>query len=61
MTNPHTAAAIAQVIFYVPVVPLAFYLFIANWRNGPRTAWYPPAPFSLSKFFLSVVGVNVSH
>jgi hypothetical protein len=46
--NPHTAAAIAQLIFYIPVVPLSIYLLIRNWQNRPRMAWYPPVPFSTS-------------
>jgi hypothetical protein len=49
MVSSHTAAAIAQVAFYGPVVPIAFYIFTRNWNNRPRMAWYPLIPFSLSK------------
>ncbi|KAK1753230.1 hypothetical protein QBC47DRAFT_388038 [Echria macrotheca] len=45
--NPHTAAAIAQIVFYVPAVPVALYLCIRNWKYGPRMAWYPAVPFTL--------------
>ncbi|XWW94857.1 hypothetical protein V2A60_002806 [Cordyceps javanica] len=31
MPNPHTSAAIAQVVFYAPMVPVVIYLF---WRNA---------------------------
>lgn len=48
--NPHTAAAIAQIIFYVPLVPLSIYLLIRNWRYGPRAAWYPAVPFTISMY-----------
>ncbi|KAK4235352.1 hypothetical protein C8A03DRAFT_36807 [Achaetomium macrosporum] len=44
--NPHTAAAIAEVVLYVPMVPIALYLMVRNWKYRPRTAWYPPAVFS---------------
>ncbi|KAK0751624.1 hypothetical protein B0T18DRAFT_387719 [Schizothecium vesticola] len=44
--NPYTAAAIAEVVLYVPAVPVALYLMIRNWKYRPRTAWYPPAAFS---------------
>ncbi|KAK3345800.1 hypothetical protein B0T25DRAFT_583107 [Lasiosphaeria hispida] len=48
--NSHTAAAIAEVVLYVPMVPIALYLMIRNWRYRPRTAWYPPAAFSAIRF-----------
>lgn len=45
--NPHQALAIAQIVFYAPVVPIAFYVGIRAWKYGPRMAWYPPMPFAL--------------
>ncbi|KAI0125251.1 hypothetical protein BJ170DRAFT_696766 [Xylariales sp. AK1849] len=51
----HTAAAIAQTVFYVPAVPITLYILIRNWKNGPRMAWYPLLVFSLSmKNFVSL-------
>lgn len=48
MTNRHTSAAIAQLVFYAPAVPVTLYLCVRNWKHGPRLAWYPLVPFSLS-------------
>lgn len=47
--NSHTALGIAQIVFYVPVVPLAIWLMIRNGSMRPRMAWWPMIPFSLSK------------
>lgn len=49
MLTPHTSAAIAQTVFYAPVVPVCFYIVIRNWPNRPRQAWFPFLAFSLSK------------
>jgi len=46
--NSHTAAAIAEIVLYAPMVPISLYLMIRNWKHRPRTAWYPPAAFSSS-------------
>ncbi|KAJ9136617.1 hypothetical protein NKR23_g9747 [Pleurostoma richardsiae] len=51
----HTAAAIAQLVFYVPVVPATLYLCVRNWKYGPRMAWYPPVPFSLIRLVGSIL------
>jgi hypothetical protein len=45
--DPHEAAAIAQIIFYVPMVPTSLYLCVRNWKAGPRMAWYPMVTFSI--------------
>lgn len=49
--NPHQALAIAQIVFYAPVVPIAFHVGIRAWKYGPRMAWYPPMPFALGMWF----------
>lgn len=49
--NPHSSAAIAQLVFYIPMLPIAIYLMIANWGFGPRMAWYPPTPYAMSKHY----------
>lgn len=46
--NDHTAVAIAQIVFYVPVVPLAIWLMVRNGSMRPRMAWWPLIPFSIS-------------
>jgi hypothetical protein len=45
--DSHTAAAIAQVVFYAPMVPTVIYVVVRNWNNRPRMAWYPMIMFSL--------------
>ncbi|KAK6080256.1 hypothetical protein SCUP515_03681 [Seiridium cupressi] len=47
MISSHTAAAIAQTVFYVPAVPITLYVLIGNWAQGPRMAWYPLFAFAL--------------
>lgn len=47
MLNAHSSAAIAQVVFYAPMVPVVIYLFSRNARIRPRMAWWPLIPFSL--------------
>lgn len=49
MLSPHTSAAIAQTVFYAPIVPLCFYIVIRNWKYPPKMAWIPFMTFSLSK------------
>ncbi|KAK0733038.1 hypothetical protein B0T26DRAFT_745134 [Lasiosphaeria miniovina] len=44
--DSHTAAAIAQLVFYIPAIPVAFYLCVRNWKRGPRMACYPAVPFT---------------
>jgi hypothetical protein len=48
MVSSHTALAIAQTAFYVPAVPISLYIFIRNWKHGPKIGWWPLVPFSLS-------------
>jgi hypothetical protein len=48
MLNKHAQLGIAQIVFYVPIVPLAIYLLIRNWSYRPRMAWWPMVPLSLS-------------
>jgi len=52
MLDPHTSAAIAQTVFYVPMVPVSIYVLVRNWRNRPRQAWLPLVGFSLRKELL---------
>lgn len=47
MLNAHMSAAIAQIVFYAPMVPAVIYLFSRNARIRPRMAWWPLIPFSL--------------
>lgn len=49
MMNHHTALGIAQIIFYVPAVPLSIWLMVRNGKQHPRMAWYPFIPFTLSE------------
>ncbi|KAL6863615.1 hypothetical protein J3F83DRAFT_767244 [Trichoderma novae-zelandiae] len=48
MLNPHESLGIAQIIFYVPIVPTAIWLMYRNGQIRPRLAWWPLIPFSLS-------------
>jgi hypothetical protein len=47
--NPHTAAAIAQIVFYVPVAVYAHYLGIRCWKYGPKLCLYLLMAFTLGK------------
>ena len=49
MVNAHTSLGIAQVVFYVPIAPLAIYLMVRNWAYRPRMAWWPMVPLSLMR------------
>lgn len=49
MLDAHTSLGIAQVVFYVPIVPLAIYLIVRNWAYRPRMAWWPMVPLSLMR------------
>lgn len=53
MLNPHTAVAVAQIIFYVPILPISVFILVKNWKNRPRLAWYPLVTFSLGMYFPS--------
>ncbi|KAK1751526.1 hypothetical protein QBC47DRAFT_82935 [Echria macrotheca] len=55
--SPHTAVAIAQIALFAPLAPLTTYLLIRNWKYRPRTAWYPPAIFSLIRTAGGVVTI----
>ncbi|KAK8087478.1 hypothetical protein PG994_002452 [Apiospora phragmitis] len=46
MYNAHRASAIAQIVFYAPIVPITLYVGIRAWRYGPRMAWYPAMAFA---------------
>lgn len=48
MLNSHQSLGIAQIVFYVPIVPTAIWLMKRNGRIRPRLAWWPLIPFSLS-------------
>ncbi|POR37946.1 Uncharacterized protein TPAR_01857, partial [Tolypocladium paradoxum] len=49
MMDAHTALGVAQIVFYVPMVPLAIYLMVRNGKIRPRMAWWPLIPFSLMR------------
>ncbi|KAM3443776.1 hypothetical protein MY4824_000224 [Beauveria thailandica] len=57
MPNAHTSVAIAQVVFYAPVVPLIVHLFSRNARIRPRMAWWPLIPFSLFRLAGGIVTI----
>ncbi|KAJ6780935.1 hypothetical protein PWT90_09183 [Aphanocladium album] len=57
MINAHTSAAIAQVVFYAPMVPAVIYLFSRNARIRPRMAWWPLIPFSLFRLAGGIVTI----
>lgn len=61
MVNSHTSVAIAELVFYLPTLPVAVFILVKNWDNRPRLAWYPLATFSLrmpSSFFQSGIAAN---
>ena len=47
--DEHTKLGIAQTTFYIPAVPLAFWLLKRNGVYRPRMAWIPMCMLSLSK------------
>ncbi|KAM0451197.1 hypothetical protein ACHAPV_010041 [Trichoderma viride] len=49
MLNSHESLGIAQIVFYVPIVPTAIWLFRRNGKNRPRMAWWCLIPFSLMR------------
>ncbi|KAJ2895890.1 hypothetical protein MKZ38_006046 [Zalerion maritima] len=55
MVDQHTTTAIAQIVFYVPMVPITSYMCYRNWKYGPRMAWYPEIPFSLLRLIGGVL------
>ncbi|KAJ2955193.1 hypothetical protein NQ176_g11414 [Zarea fungicola] len=57
MLGSHTSAAIAQVIFYAPIVPIVIHLFSRNARIRPRMAWWPLIPFSLFRLAGGIVTI----
>ncbi|KAM0550270.1 hypothetical protein ACHAPJ_008940 [Fusarium lateritium] len=46
MVNSHTSVGIAQVVFYVPILPIALFILVRNWGHGLRLASYPLVTFS---------------
>ncbi|PKS08022.1 hypothetical protein jhhlp_006634 [Lomentospora prolificans] len=61
MVNAHEAAATAQIVFYAPIVPVAFYIGIRAWKFGPRTAWYYPMPFTLVRLVGGCLVLATEH
>ncbi|KAH7347538.1 hypothetical protein B0T11DRAFT_291452 [Plectosphaerella cucumerina] len=57
MLGPHTSVAIAQIVFYVPIVPITLFILIRNWNNRPRMAWYPLFTFSLVRLAGGIISV----
>ncbi|KAB5522883.1 hypothetical protein GE09DRAFT_1293650 [Coniochaeta sp. 2T2.1] len=49
MDAAHQASAIAQIVFYAPIVPLTLYVGIRAWKYGPRLAWYPVMAFACAR------------
>ncbi|KAM0246893.1 hypothetical protein ACHAQJ_010051 [Trichoderma viride] len=49
MLSSHQSLGIAQIVFYVPIVPTAIWLMRRNGRIRPRLAWWPLIPFSLMR------------
>ncbi|KAL6907247.1 hypothetical protein GGI43DRAFT_256832 [Trichoderma evansii] len=49
MLNSHESLGIAQIVFYVPILPSAIWLFKRNGKIRPRLAWWPLIPFSLMR------------
>jgi hypothetical protein len=39
MLNPHVSVAVAQVVVYAPMLPIAIYVLCKNWKYPPRMAW----------------------
>jgi hypothetical protein len=39
MLNPHVSVAIAQIVVYAPMLPIAIYVLCKNWKYPPRMAW----------------------
>ncbi|KAK7947740.1 uncharacterized protein PG986_008626 [Apiospora aurea] len=46
MDDAHKAPAIAQIVFYAPIVPITLYVGARAWKYGPRLAWYPAMAFA---------------
>ncbi|KAF3014501.1 hypothetical protein E8E14_011265 [Neopestalotiopsis sp. 37M] len=61
MVSPHTAVAIAQTVFYVPILPVTVYLLVRNWNYGPRLAWYPLVLFCLMRLAGGITVIVWSH
>ena len=57
MLSPRLSLGIAQIAFYVPVVPLAIFLFIRSWKHRPRMAWWPMVPLSLMRIAGGIITI----
>ena len=52
MLSNHKSVAIAQTIFYIPIMPVTFYILAKNWSIGARISrltWLTLALLSLSE------------
>jgi hypothetical protein len=52
MPSQHEAVAIAQTVFYVPIIPTTIYILVKNWKIGPRMSrmsWFTLAVLALSE------------
>ncbi|KAH6898063.1 hypothetical protein B0T10DRAFT_543099 [Thelonectria olida] len=47
MLNSHACAGIAQVVFYIPILPIAAFTLVRVWNHGLRRAIFPLVTFSL--------------
>ncbi|KAH8655769.1 hypothetical protein BX600DRAFT_470293 [Xylariales sp. PMI_506] len=61
MPTPHVIVSIVQTIFYVPIVPLVFYVVIRNWAARPRMPWLPMVLFSLIRLVGGPVVIAQSY
>ncbi|KAH7002593.1 hypothetical protein EDB80DRAFT_894600 [Ilyonectria destructans] len=57
MLNPHTAVAVAQIIFYIPILPISVFVLVRNWKNRPRLAWYPLVTFSIVRLVGGIITI----
>lgn len=57
MLSPRIDLGIAQIVFYVPFVPIAIFLFIRNWKYRPRMAWWPMVPLTLMRLAGGIITI----
>ncbi|OAA59147.1 hypothetical protein SPI_06349 [Niveomyces insectorum RCEF 264] len=57
MPNAHLSLGIAQLILYIPIVPLAIFLAWRNRSGKPRMAWFSLSPFGLMRFAGGIITI----
>jgi hypothetical protein len=63
MPTKHESVAIAQTIFYVPIIPITIYILVKNWTIGPRMSrlsWFTLAVLALSELESSANGSTLN-